>query len=98
MTPDQFRDHVTELGVLADLQQIARKHGLSRVEALCTHTRVRNISHARGDACLFLCERFPSLSYPALGKMLGGFDHTSILRAVRAARERRTAGHPKENA
>lgn len=53
-------------------------------------SRVRShwISHPR-QAAMYLARKLTNSSYPQIGTLFGGFDHTSVMHAVRAIEARR---------
>ena len=55
---------------------------------LMSKHRFRHIVHARHAACWVLRERY-GLSYPLLGKVLGGRDHSTVIHGYRQAEELR---------
>lgn len=67
-------------------QAIARKYGLLLVE-LDSHCRHKNIVFARHEA-MYQIARQTHLSYPRIGRMFGGKDHTTVLHAVQAHADR----------
>lgn len=56
--------------------------------ALTGRSRVRQIAHARQAACYLLKARLPHLSYPVIGRMLGGIDHSTVIHGERVTAER----------
>lgn len=72
--------------IIAD---VAREHGLT-VSDLCGPARSRHITHPRQEAMLRMREQ-TILSTTQIGRMLGGRDHTTVLWALKRARERRAA-------
>jgi len=58
-------------------------------DALVTsRSRYREIAHARQATAFVLRRVRPKLSYPCIGQMLGGIDHTTVIHAVRVTEER----------
>ncbi len=58
----------------------ARAFGVA-VDDILSERRTENLVHPR-QAAAWLCKRFTASSYPAIGKALGGRDHTTALHAV----------------
>jgi chromosomal replication initiation ATPase DnaA len=65
----------------------AEAFGISEAE-LIGPSRERRLSIARQAACYVLRRRFARLSYPVIGRMMGGRDHGSIIHAVRQTEAR----------
>jgi len=66
--------------------EVAEEYGLS-VSDLRSDKRARHYSWPRQIAMLRLVDETP-LSYPAIARVLGGKDHTTIIYGERAARQR----------
>jgi len=62
------------------LEQVAKRFKLD-VKALTSARRTKDVSQARQIAML-LCREELGLSYPALGRLFGGKDHSTVLYAV----------------
>lgn len=58
-------------------------------ELLAGRSRLRPVVHARHAACWVIRQLFPELSYPMIGQLFGGRDHSTIIYAVRNANELR---------
>ncbi|MBN8882962.1 MAG: chromosomal replication initiator protein DnaA [Salana multivorans] len=56
------------------------------LEALCSADRTRVLVNARQIA-MYLCRELTDLSLPAIGKVFGGRDHTTVMHADRKIRE-----------
>jgi hypothetical protein len=65
---------------------VAAAHGMTFAEMRSRRRNMR-IIHARWQAMFVLSERTP-LSLPAIGQMLGGFDHASVLYGIERHKER----------
>lgn len=68
--------------LVAIIHATARKHG-HRVEDLLGRSRWQPIASARDEALHLVTQARPDLSLPALGRLFGGRDHTTILYALR---------------
>jgi hypothetical protein len=65
---------------------VAAAHGMTFAE-MCSRRRNMRIIHARWQAMFVLSER-TLLSLPAIGRLLGGFDHASVLYGIERHKER----------
>ena len=92
-TLDEFVNELRELGVFKEVQEICSKHGVVRVPALRSSSRLKHIARARHEAMLFIWRRF-KWSYPAVGRLFGR-DHTTVMAACRKA-EALEVDHPAE--
>lgn len=54
---------------------------------LVSRSRKAEAVIARQACCLVLKTRFPEMSYPAIGRMMGGRDHSTILYSIAQAKE-----------
>ena len=79
------RTKVSARGLIAEAAEILGYP----VDAIVGPRRIQKLAHARQDAVLYVSERRPDLSLPALGRLFGGRDHTTALHAIRVARRRR---------
>ena len=61
---------------------VAAQHGLQFSDLLSVR-RHRKLSHIRFEAIYKAYVHCPHMSMPAIGRALGGRDHTSILHAIR---------------
>ncbi len=68
------------------IDTVAWTYGVTRDEIL-SRDRSRRVAWPRHVAA-YLCRRLTSASLPEIGEVLGGRNHTSILRAVRSVAER----------
>lgn len=71
----------------AILAEVAAKHGLTLNEAK-SHRRDRRIVNCRQEAA-WRMTRETRLSLSQIGTVLGGFDHTSVIHAVRTYQKRK---------
>lgn len=71
------------------IAEVARDHRISVTELL-SHRRTRYIVFARHEA-IWRCKRETTNSLPAIGRAFGGFDHTTILHAIRQHEKRMSA-------
>lgn len=76
----------------AVVEEVAREFGVS-VEQLCGLSRRREVVQARHVAMYVLREN-RGLSFPLIGRALGGRDHTTVLRAVERMRTSIARGGP----
>lgn len=60
---------------------VAERHGLTFQQLISPH-RVTSIARPRQIAMYVMREVCPHLSLPAIGRLLGGRDHTTILHGV----------------
>lgn len=65
--------------VMAD---VAEQNGLTFADLL-TVSRCRKLSHVRFEAMYKAYVHCPHMSLPAIGRALGGMDHTSVLHGLR---------------
>ena len=65
---------------------VADHFGLT-VKQLRSRSRVRSISHPRAVACWLLRRHVPGISYPEIGRKLGGFDDSSVMYGHRLVQE-----------
>ena len=74
--------------LLADriMATVAEHFGLT-VEQLRSRSRVRAISHPRAVAFWLLRRYVPGISFPEIGRKLGGFDHSSVMYGHRLVQE-----------
>lgn len=71
------------------VKEVCVKHGMTFAE-IRGHCRARDIVAARHEVCYRLATETP-LSLPAIGRRLGGKDHTTVLHGIRKHRERMAA-------
>ena len=69
------------------LAEIAKRHGMTPAD-LMSLSRRREVSWPRQEAMYEIFVRCPHLSYPAIARLLGGMDHTTVLHGVRVHCER----------
>ena len=67
-------------------REVGKKHGVSLNE-LVSHRRSRPIVVARHEA-FWRCRNETSLSYPQIGRLFGGRDHTTVLWGIRQHEKR----------
>ncbi|WP_454296727.1 chromosomal replication initiator protein DnaA [Salana multivorans] len=67
------------------MAQTASYFGVT-IESLCSADRTRVLVNARQIA-MYLCRELTDLSLPAIGKVFGGRDHTTVMHADRKIRE-----------
>lgn len=72
----------------AILNETAAKHGLAP-DRVMSKSRSPNVAQARQEVmwrlrALTAADGRPKHSYPAIGRALGGLDHTTVLHGVRA--------------
>ena len=68
------------------LREVAREYGLT-INDLRGESKCRHIAHPRQIAYIRLRDE-TDLSYPAIGRILGNRDHTTVLKGEQAARAR----------
>lgn len=89
MSTGAFLDHwEPSSAMLALRNNVARAFGLEP-HALVGQARRKPVVVARHAAVWALKMRWPKLSYPQIGKMLGGRDHSTLIHAFRQTEERR---------
>ncbi len=69
---------------------VAKKHGL-KYSDLKSPRRLRELVNARQEAMWLIRRECPALSLPAIGRLFGGRDHTTVLHACRAHEKRMAA-------
>ena len=67
-------------------RSVAKAHGVTYREMLSPR-RQKNLVHARQHA-MWELRKHTSLSMPAIGRLLGGRDHTTVLHGIRAYEKR----------
>lgn len=72
------------------VREVCEKHGVTLME-IRSHRRARKITTARQEA-YYLINQSTLLSLPKIGRLMGGFDHTSVLHGIRKHQERIDAG------
>ena len=65
-----------------DIIAILAKHLGFTKEIIDSHTRKKEIVRAR-DMIVYLLREYASMSYPVIGQLIGGRDHTTIIHAYR---------------
>jgi chromosomal replication initiator protein len=72
---------------VAEIQEVvAKRYGLPPVEMI-SERRSRAIAHPR-QLAIFLSRALTGRSFPEIGRMFGGRDHSTIIHAVRAVEGR----------
>lgn len=61
---------------------VAKRHGL-RTELMYSPQRYRDVARPRQIAMYAIRQLCPHLSFPEIGRRLGGRDHTTIMHGVR---------------
>jgi len=69
---------------------VAAKHGFSVID-ICSARRTANLVIARQEV-MYELRQNTTMSLPAIGKRLGGKDHTTVIYGIRRHLERRKAG------
>lgn len=69
------------------LAEVASRHRLTVAELVGPSRQVR-YAHPRMDAYFEIYVQCPHMSLPAIGKLIGGRDHTSVLSGIRRHCER----------
>lgn len=65
---------------------IAERYGVS-ISDLLGKRRTQNIAHTR-QVAMYLCRRLTGCSYPEIGALFGGRDHSTVIHAFRVIDER----------
>lgn len=68
------------------IEMVAECHGYTR-EDLIGPSRLREIAWPRQEA-MYVIRQVTGYSYPAIGRILGGRDHTTIIKGREACEER----------
>lgn len=84
---ERFRKYCQETGLLEDLERLARSH---RVTLKAVYERRHSKSVVRARQAIWLWLHDLGKSHPEIGELFGR-DHTTIIYAVRRARELRDA-------
>lgn len=71
----------------------AREHGITQTQLLM-RTRRRRYCWPRQEA-MYLARKLTHCSLPDLAVRFGGYDHTTVMYAVRCVEDRLAAGHVK---
>jgi len=66
---------------------VAEEFGLTFMD-LTKQTRTRRISRPRQAAMYVVRKLRPDMSYPMIGRLFGGRDHTTIIHGIRVVQER----------
>ena len=69
------------------LKEVCEKHAVSLAELKC-EARPNKFANARFEACYRLRHELRDFSYPRIGRILGGRDHTTCFHAVKRHRQR----------
>lgn len=62
------------------ITQIVSEHFHIKLDDLFTKKRTQNIAHPR-QVAMYLCRELADMSYPRIGEMFGGRDHTTVIHA-----------------
>jgi chromosomal replication initiator protein len=73
------------------IEAVALEHGLTCAQML-SRRRDRNLVYARQHA-MWRCHRETSASLPEIGRAFGGYDHTTVIHAIRAHSKRTGVGN-----
>lgn len=65
------------------IERVGAWHGIDR-KSIIAHDRRRPVVAARFDAIAAVKIAYPHLSMPAIGRLFGGRDHTTIWHALKA--------------
>lgn len=80
--------NLTRIGALGVVQRVCKECGVLNLGALLEPGKRRNyksLTLARRRIWMILRHTRPDLSYPDIGRLFGGMDHTTILSGVRKA-------------
>ena len=69
------------------IEELAREDGFT-ISQIMSKTRVKKIVHARQRYMWEVKRRWPDISYPELGRLFGGKDHTTAIHAVKMHNKR----------
>ena len=72
------------------VEEVAKKHGI-RVVELCSARRARELVNARHEA-MWRLRNETTMSLPAIGRKLGGRDHTTVIHGIQRHEERIASG------
>lgn len=76
---------------------VARRHGIT-INDLDSNHRQRKLILARQEAMYLVARDCPSLSYPRMGRMFGGKDHTTVWHGIRKHASRNSLPKVREPA
>lgn len=62
------------------ITKIVAEHFHIKLDDLFTKKRTQNIAHPR-QVAMYLCRELADMSYPRIGEMFGGRDHTTVIHA-----------------
>ena len=65
---------------------VAQRHGMT-LERLCVSSHRRSLARPRQIAMYAIRQLCPLMSLPAIGRLLGGRDHTTVLHGVKKIEE-----------
>lgn len=94
---DVIRLGTTSPILARDIIAIVSEHYDISLEAMTGPHRFRSIARPRQRACFLIREYRPNVSYPEMGRLMGGRDHTTVMHAVRKVEEL-IAASPEEAA
>ena len=86
---DFFSEESITVTPAAIKKAVAKYYGV-KLSDLDSEVRARSIAYPR-QVAMYLCKELTDISYPALGKLFGGKDHTTVLYAYnKIAKDRKT--------
>jgi chromosomal replication initiation ATPase DnaA len=65
---------------------VAQRHGMT-FERLCVSSHRRSLARPRQIAMYTIRQLCPHMSLPAMGRLMGGRDHTTVLHGIRKIEE-----------
>ncbi len=82
IAPSKNRDITTE-----GIKQIVAKHFNVSINDLSGKRRTQNIALAR-QVAMYLCRKHTARSFPEIGALFGGRDHSTVIHAIKAVGEK----------
>lgn len=93
LAEEALRGHIADrtVDISAELIQrtVAKKHNIT-INELLGKRRTQNVALARQIA-MYLCRRMTGCSFPEIGALFGGRDHSTVIHAQRVIEERMAA-------
>lgn len=78
-----FAKELRALGAASAAVAMIEARGIRSVDILAARNRLGRIAMARHELQAWLYRHVPGISYPEIGRMFGGRDHTTVMSAVR---------------
>ena len=89
------QEQTPKISPQAILEQVARRFDLD-VKAILGNQRLKEVVLAR-QLAMYLCREELGLSFPALGKLFGGKDHSTVLHAVKKIKKAQQDSNDMKN-